>query len=84
MRTVWVEDRPGESSTESYPAPRTQMARMFGAPDDCQLTPFDCVMLEQSIRSYGNEPPEWIKLACRYWLRGRGLTTMHMRPAVAE
>lgn len=56
----------------------------YGAPDDCQLIPFDCVMLEQSIRSWGNVPPAWIVAASRAWLRAHKLTPMHLRPAVSE
>lgn len=63
---------------------RTRLSFMFDAPEDCDLSPFDCVMLEQSIRRHGNEPPRWIVAASRYWLRSRGLTPMHLRPAVRE
>ena len=56
----------------------------YGAPEGCQLIPFDCVMLEQSIRGHGNEPPAWIVAASRAWLRSHKLTPMHLRPAVSE
>lgn len=50
-----------------------EMSRQHGAPDDCQITPFDCVMLRQSIESHGNEVPGWILSASRAWLAANGL-----------
>lgn len=51
-----------------------------GAPEDCQLTPFDCVILRQWIMGAGNEPPEWIVAASDGWLDEHGLDADALRP----
>ena len=58
-----------------------EMARLHGAPDDCQLTPKDCVMLRQSIVGHGNVPPDWIVSASRSWLSANGLRESDLAPS---
>jgi hypothetical protein len=78
-RKRWQADREARQKREAtkYEA---QMAALYGAPEGCQLSPFDCVMLEQSIAAAGNEPPAWIVRACTAWLAANGRTRADLRP----
>jgi hypothetical protein len=78
-RKRWQADREARHRREAdkYEA---LMASLYGAPDGCQLSPLDCVMLEQSIRSAGNEPPAWIVRACTAWLAANGRTRADLGP----
>lgn len=51
-----------------------------GAPEDCQLVPFDCVLLRQWIMGTENEPAPWIVAASDSWLAERGLGAWALRP----
>jgi hypothetical protein len=55
------------------------MHATYGAPDDCELVPFDCVLLEQSICQAGNVPPAWIVKASRAWLAANNVSVDQLK-----
>jgi hypothetical protein len=61
-----------------------EMRLVHDAPEDSELAPFDCVMLEQSIRSHGNEPPAWIVSASRAWLAANDLSPSDLKSRAGE
>lgn len=81
-RKAWEADAAAEAA-----AKRAREAEKYadvmaaaGAPEDCELVPFDCVILRQWIMGADNEPPAWIVAASDSWLAERGWDADVLRP----